>query len=371
MLRSFSQIFNGSVVDEKGGKEMAGPPMDEASTAPGSSAGEEASEAADGTSDMSTEEESPPPHVDGETPVGGAQPGTESENAEVPEDPVCAQAAVAGARVAEDWPTCVDTTERRKIQIEESGNGERGEEFTVASATVDDAAVARGSPVRRPTPVSQTGDGQARRRALKRYKLYESGQFVKGRPGDGGRWLAEPGAAAFRTLESAMEHERHKTMLRRASWANLKGEVAGTRKAVTEEGAQTRLHQSKEAEETRRSVDEARDDLAAKLEEGVKILCAQKRENTLDSSSASKIAFYSMVFSNLRAQDMKDLLMSRDIEPVGAKSMLAQLVVAHLTQEEVEQFVIIRSGKRRRVDVPSGGQRTLDVLFNAETRRVA
>jgi len=65
-------------------------------------------------------------------------------------------------------------------------------------------------------------------------------------------------------------------------------------------------------------------------------------------------------------------LMSRDIEPVGAKSMLAQLVVAHLTQEEVEQFVIVRSGKRRRVDVPSGGQRTLDVLFNnAETGRVA
>jgi hypothetical protein len=169
-----------------------------------------------------------------------------------------------------------------------------------------------------------------------------------------------------------MEHERHKTMLRRASWANLKGEVAGTRKAVTEEGAQTRLHQSKEAEETRRSVDEARDDLAAKLEEGVKILCAQKRENALDSSSASKIAFYSMVFSNLRAQDMKDLLMSRDIEPVGAKSMLAQLVVAHLTQEEVEQFVIVRSGKKRRIDVPSSNQRTLDVLFNnAETGRVA
>ena len=150
MLRSFSQIFNGSVVDEKGGKEMA--EMDEASTAPGSSsAGEEASEGADGAWDMSTEEESPPPHVDGEPPVGEAQPGTESENAEVPEDPVCAQAAVAGARVTEDWPTCVDTTERRKIQIEESGNGERGEEFTVASATVDDAAVARGSPVRRPT----------------------------------------------------------------------------------------------------------------------------------------------------------------------------------------------------------------------------
>ena len=78
-----------------------------------------------------------------------------------------------------------------------------------------------------------------------------------------------------------------------------------------------------------------------------------------------------MVFSNLRAQDMKDLLTSRDIEPHGAKSMLAQLIVAHLTEEEVEQFVIGRSGKRRRIDAPSGNQTTLDVLFNAGTGRAA
>jgi hypothetical protein len=103
----------------------------------------------------------------------------------------------------------------------------------------------------------------------------------------------------------------------------------------------------------------------------VKAICAQKREHTLDSSSASKISFYSMLFSNLRAQDMKDLLKSRGIEPVGTKSMLAQLVVAHLTEEEVEQFVIGRSGKRRRIDAPSGNQSTLDALFNAGTGRIA
>ena len=190
MLRSLSQLFNGPVVNDKGGEAMA-EPMDEASTAPGSS-GEEASEGADaslpsdGASDVSNEEPA----------CGEGQPGTEGESAEVPETPVCVQAAVAGACVAVEGPICVDTTERRRIQIEESDeNGERGVELAVASATVDDAAVARGSPVRRPTPVSQTGDGQARRRALKRYKLYESGQFVRRRPGDGGRWLAEPGAA--------------------------------------------------------------------------------------------------------------------------------------------------------------------------------
>ena len=77
-----------------------------------------------------------------------------------------------------------------------------------------------------------------------------------------------------------------------------------------------------------------------------------------------------MVFSNLRATDMKDLLKSSDIEPVGAKSMLAQLVVAHLTEEEVEQFVIGRSSKRHRIDAPSGNQ-TLDVLFGAGTGRAA
>jgi hypothetical protein len=243
-------------------------------------------------------------------------------------------------------------------------------DFAVTAA-VDNSEIARGSPVRRPTtPASQTGDGQARRRALKRYKENADGQWVKGRAHEDGRWLPEPGAASFATLDLAMDCERRKTLLRRASWANLRGEVACTRRAVNEEGARTRNHQSREAEETRRSVENARDALASKVEEGVKILCAQKREKTLDSSSASKISFYSMVFSNLRAQDMKDLLTSRDIEPVGVKSMLAQLIVTHLTEEEVEQFVIGRS-KRRRIDGPSGNQSTLDALFNVGTGRTA
>ena len=210
MLRSLSQIFNGPAV-EKVGKEMPGP-VDEASTAPGSS-GEEASEGADGASDMSTEEPPPPHDFDGEPAVGEAQSGTEGESAEVPKELVCAQVAAAGARVAEDWPVCVDTTERRMTRIEEGdGNGERGMDFALTAAA-DDANIVHGGLVQKPTPASQTGDGQARRRALKRYKA-DGGQFVKGRAGESGAWLPEPGALAFPTLEAAMEYERHNTLLR-------------------------------------------------------------------------------------------------------------------------------------------------------------
>ncbi len=76
---------------------------------------------------------------------------------------------------------------------------------------------------------------------------------------------------------------------------------------MKEEGLETRKHQSKEAEETRRRVDDARHALAAKLEEGVKSICSQRPERNPDRNAASKIAFYSMVLSNLRAQDMKEL----------------------------------------------------------------
>ena len=168
-------------------------------------------------------------------------------------------------------------------------NGAPGVKLAVSNAAENDADVLRGSPIRRPTPPSQAGDGQARRRALKPYRQDASGQWVKGRTHEDGRWLPEPGGAPFPTLELAMEHERTKTVLRRNSWANLRSEVACTRKAVTEEGIRTRYHQSREAEETRRSVEEARDALAAKVEEGVKTICAQKRKDTLDSSSGSKI----------------------------------------------------------------------------------
>ena len=328
MLRTFSQLF----APDKDGKGMAGP-AEEASTAPGSdcaSDGADASLPSDCASDASAEALAPSDAVE----TGAEVDRSGSEGAAQP--PACAQMEIA-----------------------------------VPNATKDNAHVMRGSPVRMPIPASQTGDGQARRRALKRYRQDSDGQWVKGRAHDDGRWLPEPGAEAFPTLDVAMEHERHKTVLRRASWANLRGEVAGTRKAVTEEGVRTRHHQSREAEETRRSVEEARDALASKVEEGMKLLCAPKREDTLDSSSASKISFYSTVFSNLRAQDMKDLLTSRGIEPVGAKSMLAQLVVAHLTQDEVEQYVIGRSGKRRRIDAPSGKQSTLDVLFGVGGGRAA
>ena len=93
-------------------------------------------------------------------------------------------------------------------------------------------------------------------------------------------------------------------------------------------------------------------------------------ERNPDRNAASNIAFYSMVLSNLRAQDMKELLVNRGIEPVGAKNMLAQLVVSHLAEDDVEQFVLTRS-KKPRVDAPSGSgggqsgrQGTLDAMFS-------
>ena len=139
---------------------------------------------------------------------------------------------------------------------------------------------------------------------------------------------------------------------------------------MKEEGSRTRLHQSKEAEEARHDMEKARDALAAKFDEGVETLRAEMHEVVQDSSPASNISFYSTVFSNLRTQDMKDLLTSRGIEPVGAKSMLAQLVVGHLTEEDVERFVFTRS-KRRRVDGPSSKQSTLDALLSSVSGWVA
>ena len=158
--------------------------------------------------------------------------------------------------IAEFHAICEEEpSERCEAQMEERAmNGDSCMEIAVPNAAEGDTEIARNSLVRRPTPASQTGDGQARRRVLKRYKEDASGQWVKGRAGDGCRWLPEPGAATFPTLELAMEHERHKTVLRRNSWANLRGEVTGTRKAVTQESALARLHQTKESEEMWRSV---------------------------------------------------------------------------------------------------------------------
>ena len=56
-----------------------------------------------------------------------------------------------------------------------AGIGERGVELAVPNAAEDGAEIVRDGPRRRPTPASQTGDGQARRRALKRYKADENG----------------------------------------------------------------------------------------------------------------------------------------------------------------------------------------------------
>jgi hypothetical protein len=199
MLRTFSQQF----APEKDGKRRAGP-AEEASTAPGSdcaSDGADASLPSDCASDASAEALATNDAVE----TGVEADRSRNEGAAQP--PVCAQMEIA-----------------------------------VTNAAKDNAQVMRGSPVRRPIPASQTGDGQARQRALKRYKEDADGQWVKGRAHNDGRWLPEPGAEAFPTLDMAMEHERHKTVLRRASWANLRGEVAGTRKAVTEEGARTRHH---------------------------------------------------------------------------------------------------------------------------------
>ncbi len=224
---------------------------------------------------------------------------------------------------------------------------------------------------RKRTAPSQTGDGQAKRRAMKRYREDAGGQWVKGRAGDDGEWIPEPGAPAFASLEAAVAHERDKTLLRRASWANLRGDVASTKKTVKEEALETRLHQSREAEATRQSVDSARDALAAQIKEGVVIMCPQRPARPANATCG--IAFYSDVFTNLRAQDIKDLLASHGVQPVGTKTQLAQLVVAHLCEEDVAEFVAARSKRPRtgaRAEDTSGGpvsaggqQCTLDALL--------
>ena len=215
--------------------------------------------------------------VSTEEPADEAKSGSdESADADLPE--VQMEEDVA---TEEDVAISQDTMESCAPQAEErDGQREAGVESRGLSYVTDDGD--SGSRNCRRTAPSQTGDGQAKRRALKRYREDESGRWVKGRAGDGGQWIPEPGATIFPTVEAALEHERNKTLLRRCSWANLRGDMSITRRAVTAEGVQTRLHQTKEAEETRRSVDEARDALTAKFEEGVKTLCAQRPDRIRD-----------------------------------------------------------------------------------------
>lgn len=116
-------------------------------------------------------------------------------------------------------------------------------------------------------PPSPSAEAQAFKRARRRYQQEEEGLFVKGRPGPDDTWIPEPGALSFGSLEEALEHEKQKTLLRRATWRNLTGDGATTRRVVREEGSVTRQRVTDEADSTRQCLTDAKNALAAQLEQ--------------------------------------------------------------------------------------------------------
>ena len=198
MMRTFSQLFAGPI--DKDGKQAEGP-ADETSTAPGSDGSSDDTEASipsAGASDASVETFARSEHFEPDLACVLVRPEIDDECAEdrgghekTPQSPVCAQAAQSdddapgidparcsaanSARAAVEGPICEEPPMRCIARREESDeSGERGVELG-------------GSPDRRPTPASQSGDGQAKRRAMKRYRVGATGHWVKGCAHDDGR----------------------------------------------------------------------------------------------------------------------------------------------------------------------------------------
>ncbi len=172
-----------------------------------------------------------------ETTSAGESAGPMSENSDS-ETPERAPAKFLDARYDVDGED-IHTLEVAQAEVLEGAAADEEREATPTLEAVPCPELARGGGEssadaamtgRKRTAPSQMSDGQAKRRALKRYREDASGQWVKGRADDDGEWIPEPGAATFPTLESAIEHERHKTLLRRASWANLRGDRATSRR---------------------------------------------------------------------------------------------------------------------------------------------
>ena len=169
-------------------------------------------------------------------------------------------------------------------------------------AAQDEPGDSRGR--REKQPPSHCADAQAHRRAAKRYQEDTNGCWVKGKPGAyGASWIPEVGAQTFRDLQAALEYERQKTQLRRCTWANLRGQVAATRGAVSAEAIETRKTVAEEAKATRRDIACTREDIASarealssQIQEGMgKVLGSQRPRQT---SGASQLA-YARIMENV------------------------------------------------------------------------
>ena len=215
-------------------------------------------------------------------------------------------------------------------------------------------------------PPSHSAESQAFKRAQKRYRQEEGGVFIKGRPGPDDSWIPEPGALSFGSLEEALEHETQKTSLRRATWKNLTGDGASTRRVVREEGSVTRQRVSDEADSTRQCLTEAKNALAAQLEE-VRASVAVPQEGTrTNRSGPENAALLSRLLTELRVSELKQLLASHDVSAIGTKHNMALTAASRLTEEQLDEFVSNRSKRTRTDGTPAAGkgQQTLASMFS-------
>ena len=254
----------------------------------------------------------------------------------------------------------------RHAEDEQVSRQEAASAFASEPPVAEDCAGGRegGSSGQRRLAPSHTADGQAYRRAARRYREV-NGTWVKGKLGEDGAWLPEPASPSFASLEQALQHELRKTQARRASWTNLRAHVA-TRAAVLSEGAQTR-NCIKEAQTcVTEAVVGARQALAAQLGDVATTISSQgKRAH----GGTRDFSFFSTL-DGLRALELKELLSSHKLAAVGKKRALVELAGEVLTEHDLDEFIEARSGKRARI-IPTAQsptrQPTLDALFAART----
>ena len=251
-----------------------------------------------------------------------------------------------------------------------------GQDVPAEEPDVDQAPQAQSEPAVAPVaqklgsdkrvPPSHSAESQAYKRAGKRYRQEEGGLFIKGRPGPDKSWIPEPGALSFGSLEEALEHEKQKTLLRRATWKNLTGDGAATRRVVREEGSVTRQRVTDEADSTRQCLTDAKNALAAQLEQVRASVAVPQESARPNRSGPENAALFSRLLTELRVPELKQLLASHDVSAIGTKHKLALTAASRLTEEQLDEFVSNRS-KRARTDATpaaANGQRTLTSMFS-------
>lgn len=250
-----------------------------------------------------------------------------------------------------------------RMDHNKSGEGDFDDEGDASSPnlfTFDGAADSEAVPnggVKRPPPPSHSADGQALRRAARRYKLDSSGKYVKGKL-EGSSWMPEQNAPTFDSLKEALEHEKQKTALRRTTWPNLLARIASTKQAVEREGAETRQCAVEEANATRQMVKSTKEELSAQMDGIAKILSGQSESGVQgEDDGARRLALFSRLLAELRVEDLRLLLLERNLRPVGRKPTLAHLAVLHVSETDLNNFVTTRS-KHQRVDTPPVASQT-------------